>query len=227
MDIDDLYVTPPKLYGNLPIDLGSVGEDIDASEMMFYLYLPIKLPGQVGVTMEERLIPFFPLVEKVVQDIGSGYVDKYIYITVKTLYVSPGCMGNREGYHSDGFMTNDINYIWYSEVPTVFLDIPGGVPLPQHHSESMIDMEWYGRFYNHRRYPNKHLLRLDERVIHKVCDESLYEGMRTFVKISVSDNIYAHKGNSVSPFLSLGVEYTERTIVRNCPVTHKGDVRWN
>lgn len=32
----------------------------------------------------------------------------------------PNCSFNRMGYHSDGFLTDDINYIWCDNNPTIF-----------------------------------------------------------------------------------------------------------
>jgi hypothetical protein len=46
-------------------------------------------------------------------------------------------------------------------------------------------------------YPDKHLLRLDESVIHRVA-ENFTSGMRTFVKVSVSEHRYDLEGNSVN-----------------------------
>ena len=71
-------------------------------------------------------------------------------------------------------------------------------------------------------YPNQHLLRLDEKVIHKTDDFHEFQGIRTFVKISVSDHIYALEGNSKNPYLDLGVEYKPRQEQRNCPASHRG-----
>ena len=40
------------------------------------------------------------------------FLDSYMYLTVKRQYQSKSKLFNRPGYHSDGFLTDDINYIW-------------------------------------------------------------------------------------------------------------------
>lgn len=216
-----------KLYGNSPDDLGFIDIPDAKSEMMYYLYLPIKVPGTRWLELEDRLMKYLPLLEWVAGDHDNreeNWYDKYIYFTVKTLYVSPGNLGQRPGWHSDGFMTDDINYIWYTDVPTVFWIHPDWqYPFLQDHELSMIQMnELVNNTGVRVKYPNKHLLRLDETVIHKPDNESSFAGIRTFVKISVSEHIYALEGNSRNHNIDLGVEYSPRQKQRNCPVSHKG-----
>lgn len=218
-----------KLYGNAPIDLGLVGDNIECDEMMFYLYLPIKTPDQILETLcDDRLSKYKYLISKVYHDICrewscDRWMSSYVYLTVKTLHVSKSNMGQREGYHSDGFMTDDINYIWYTDVPTVFWQPSRPLTLSQDHNVSMqqmkdvCDVEVISGKAKEVRYPERHLLRLDETVIHKTDMNSDFEGVRTFVKISISDKPYALKGNSVNPLVPLGVEYKERKQTRNCP----------
>jgi len=212
-----------KLYGNLPIDLGFVGESINCDEMMFYIYIPIKLKGNTNICMDSRLKKYYPLIDAVIRNLSKDNVEwwnKYFYLTAKTLHVSPGCTGQRLGMHCDGFMTADINYIWYTDMPTIFYYSDRKVELPQDHKECISYLEWDYSPDGHRKYPPRSLLRLDETVIHETDWRSTFTGMRTFVKISVSDHIYALKGNSINPYLPLNVEYKERSIERNCPATY-------
>lgn len=215
------------LYGNAPTDLGLVGENINCDEMMFYLYMPIKKAGNFIGATDERVSKYHPLVQRVFDDmyIRTGneqeWIDSYVYITAKTLYVSLGCMGQRLGWHSDGFMTDDINYIWYTDVPTKFWVPESKVLLVQNHAVSLEQMEFFHKDNNDiLTFPNRHLLRMDQSVIHKTDDTSSFEGVRTFVKISVSKHIYALRGNSVNPHIDLSVEYKQRSVERNCPATY-------
>lgn len=110
-------------YGIKPKDLGLF--DIKCDQMMFYQYLPIKLINQHKPTIEERLMPYEKIIGTIFCDfIGEFGLDKFIsnysYLTVKNIYQTNGCSFNRMGYHSDGFLTNDINYIWSDKSPTVF-----------------------------------------------------------------------------------------------------------
>lgn len=201
-----------KLYGTLPVDLGEV--DISPDEMMFWLYCPVKMPlGKIK--LPDNLIQFMPILDKVKEHDIDHWDECYAYVTAKTLWVNPENVGNRKGWHSDGFMTDDINYIWFDCLSTEFMKPDQPVALTQNHVISMKEMEDID--YNvivH--YENKHLLKLDESVIHRVAEheESCY---RTFVKISLSRELYNLKGNSINHKMVFPQLTGIRKEYRNCP----------
>jgi hypothetical protein len=205
-----------KIYGTLPIDMGKV--ELNPAEMMFWMYCPIKAPNMTQTKIPENLMQYQPLIALIKQDRGSEWKSDYVYITAKTLYVTPESTGNRAGWHSDGYLTNDINYIWSDTNPTVFFDDSNLHEFSQNHNDSMHEMA--ALCSNHAKYQvrfeNKHLLKLDQYVLHKV-DTNIQAGMRTFVKISVSKNIYALKGNSINHKLCIAQYYQNRQLERNCP----------
>lgn len=215
------------LYGKLPAVVCNIGGDIDCEEMMYYLYLPIKLPDS-QLVLESRVEKFRSIIEMAMADnvkrLGRNY-NKYIYLTVKTLPFCKGNTGQRPGWHSDGFMTDDVNYIWYTDVPTIFCAADVLTPIIQDHEKSLTEMEMMATNSRHVSYPNRTLLRLDQGVIHKVNDSSCFEGVRTFVKISISDKPYALKGNSINSALPLSVEYKCRIKSRNCPIGNSKALR--
>lgn len=206
------------IYGNLPVDLGLV--ELFPEEMMAWLYCPIKRPGETSTTTPDNLRGFHPIVERVWLDLPVyDWMNSYIYITAKTLFVSPENPGNRPGWHSDGFMTDDLNYIWADANPTVFWHSKNGMAsFSADHALSTPEMDGLCEHdtENHVTYPLKHVLRLDETVMHKVAPVTT-AGMRTFVKVSVSKNIYALKGNSINHRLPLDANYGQRSAERNCP----------
>jgi hypothetical protein len=205
------------LYGTLPDDLGLI--DISPVEMMCWLYLPISLANSRDIELPPNLEPFWPIIDAVIDDLGNGIIDKYIYITAKTLYVTPENSGNRPGWHSDGFMTDDINYIWSDSSPTVFWKADNCIALPQDHTKSMEAMTAAADNTGSQvTFSDKHLLRLDQRHIHKVGERTT-SGMRTFVKVSVSKHLYAHVGNSINHALSYTLPSVQRSAERNCPAT--------
>jgi len=107
-------------YGNEP-KLTSEHKII-CEEMMFYMYLPIKMKHQNYTTVHDRLKIFTKLIDRAIlneMNITSLW-EKYIYLTAKHIHVTPEYPGNRPGYHADGFGTEDINYIWTDKYPTVF-----------------------------------------------------------------------------------------------------------
>lgn len=203
------------IYGAPPVDLGLV--DLSPDEMMFWLYCPIKLAGQLQVTMPPNLEQFGALVDAVARD-SHAWKSSYVYITAKTLFSTPENPGNRPGWHSDGFLTDDLNYIWCDANPTIFWEPDVRFRFPADHNKSLAQMDAVAEINpdEHRTYPVKHLLRLDQAVLHKV-DTRIAPGVRTFVKISVSRHRYALRGNSINHELAPGWEYAARHIERNCP----------
>ena len=206
-------VAPPRrLYGLQPSYMGVV--DLDVTEFMYWLYCPIKAP-HTGFHIPAQLEQFWPLVEKTLH---VAYPKEYIYITAKRLWVTPDSPGNRPGWHSDGFMTNDCNFVWSDSNPTLFWEPQQCVDLTQDHKVSLDEMHEYAENnpQEWKTYPNKSLLFLDQYCIHRVADVK-EAGMRTFVKISVSENKYDMEGNSKNEPITKDWKYTKRKPERNAP----------
>ena len=204
-----------EIYGAPPIDLGLI--DISPSEMMFWLYCPIKLPGDYHAQMPLNLFRFWPIVRAVKEDCGiNRWKDNYVYITAKTLFVTADNPGNRPGWHSDGFMTDDLNYVWSDCNGTLFWEPGKRISFVQDHMASLAEMEQAANVGPHMVYPDKHLLRLDQSVIHRVADVHTPR-IRTFVKISISPDRYDLIGNSVNHSLAPDWQYFERGDDRNAP----------
>jgi hypothetical protein len=201
-------------YGKEPEYIGNFSLQCD--EMMFYQYLPIKMPN-----LDFRLPPNLKFLEDLRLYLLTYDDDKdYIYATVKKMYVSPDCPSNRPGWHCDGFGTKDLNYIWYDSVPTEFC--VQEFDLSDDHNISMYEMERQARKENIITFPNNSLLLLDQTVVHRVA-ECKEPGFRTFVKISISDKQYNLKGNSHNYLFDYEWEMFERTKERNHPmVDYKG-----
>lgn len=195
--------------GNAPTDLGTI--DISPTEMMCWMYCPIKVPfGQI--VLPPNLEQFKPIVDRVLEAVYVG--GSYMYITAKTLWVSGEYIGNRPGWHCDGFGTNDHNFIWYDRAPTEF--IIGGWYISSKCDQSLKDMESIAEGADVVTYPNKTLLQLDPTVVHR-SPVGFEPGMRSFVKVSVSKNLYDLEGNSINHELDLGIEYKPRRQERNHP----------
>lgn len=207
------------IYGKLPDDLGLI--ELKPREMMFWMYCPISLPGMPAYVLPDNLKPFAEIVSAVKADDPYLFRDRYAYLTAKTLWVSGEYIGNRPGWHSDGFGTDDLNFIWSDRAPTEFIE--AFVQLSQDCDTSMEQMEALGNneaeWGNLITYPDRHLLKLDERVIHR-SPVSFYAGMRTFVKVSLSKERYDLMGNSLNH--SLPESYwpmVERREQRNHPAS--------
>jgi hypothetical protein len=207
-------------YGDLPSYMTEV--DIKTNNEMFhYQYLPIKLAGDEFSfrNLEPRLYFASRLIRIACSNFGQEFGREkyracYAYLTAKSLYVTGERNFNRQGYHSDGFMSDDINYIWYDRNPTVFNS--SEFNLSQDDSLALKEMNEQALPENEITYPNSTLIRLDQFNIHKV-GPVIEEGLRTFIKISFSDCQYNLEGNSHNYLLDYRWNMKPRNKERNIP----------
>lgn len=204
-------------YGQLPKALGIF--EVECKEMMFYQYLPIKMPNETQPIYEPRLKCFDKLIGAICCDfIGEfgldNYVNSYVYLTAKFLYQMPNCSFNRMGWHSDGFLTDDINYVWCDKYPTIFNDSDFKLTLDD--NISMIEMKKQASPFNDVTYKENELLRLNQFNIHKVASVT-DGGMRAFLKVSISKDKYDLIGNSHNYLLNYDWQMKERKQERNIP----------
>lgn len=190
----------PAIYGAPPKSLGI--HEFDTSEMMFWLYCPIKLPNSFNFELPDNLKKFAELIVLIRQDIvlkhdWDRWSNSYVYLSAKTMYVSPGSPGNRLGWHSDGFLTDDVNYIWSDLNPTLFFLPFRPLSFSGDHALALAEMSKAVVSSKVVTYPDKTLLSLDQTVIHAVSPE-VTPGVRTFLKVSVSDKPYGLRGNSIN-----------------------------
>lgn len=204
------------MYGKLPKQLGQ--HEVECNEMMLYQYLPVKQPGSHLPVYEDRLKCYDSLIGLISCDyIGAygldNFVNSYMYITAKYMYQSPGCSFNRPGWHSDGFMTHDINYIWSDKDSTVFND--SKFCLTMDDELSLKQMAAQALPNRNITYPVNTLLRLDQYNIHRVGETT--QGMRNFLKASFSKDKYDLIGNSHNYLLEYNWEMKPRKDKRNIP----------
>ncbi len=200
--------------GSPPIDLGLI--DLSPTEMMFWLYCPISQPDSSKSCLPDNLFQFIDIVDAVRAYDRNSFHDNYVYLTAKTLFVSGDYVGNRPGWHTDGFGTDDVNFIWYDRAPTEF--ITGNFNVSIGCDLSMAEMEVCAQYADKATFPAKHLLRLDQRVIHR-SPVGFEAGMRTFVKVSVSRDRYDLAGNSINHDLTGEWQMIPRRVERNHPAS--------
>lgn len=181
---------------------------LEPTEMCYVQYLPIWIPG-VGFSVPDNLHWIRPLLRRIEID-----PTRYTYVTVKHIYVSGSDCGNRPGWHSDGFGTDDINYIWCDRCPTEFAIQP--FSLSEDCENSMKEMENQFIAGTEVVYPVNTLLRLDPSVIHRT-PTNCEPGYRTFVKVSVSRDQYNLKGNAHNYGLKYYWTMVDRKVERNHP----------
>lgn len=200
------------MFSREPTVLGQF--QIDCPELMFVQYMPIAMPGK-SFRLPRNLMCFLPLLEA----IPAGQIDPftYVYLTAKRLFVGPNCLGNRPGWHTDGFGTDDINYIWSDSMPTEFCIQE--FTLSDDHDLSLAQIEQQVQPWceNIKTYPVGSLLMLDSSIVHRVASMTT-EGYRTFVKISVSRERYNLIGNAHNYLFDYDWPMVERQAARNHPI---------
>lgn len=184
-------------------------------EMQFTQYMPIKLYGDAfhSSNLPSRVAFALPVIAAVESSVGFDIGD-YVYLTVKHLWVPAGTEQNRPGWHIDGYDSDDINVVWFDSVPTEFADQE--FYLSEDHAISLKEMELQVQAHHtHRGHPFT-VYKLDNTVVHRcgVADRGM---MRTFVKVSISKNMYNLQGNARNERLVYNWGTIPRSPERNHP----------
>lgn len=146
----------------------------------------------------------------------SQNYSRYVYLTVKQTFVPEGIEQNRPGWHSDGFGTSDVNYVFVDKWPTEFL--LGDIEVSKDDLQSMNDMERYAANHPECIYqPDAGFLyRLDQNHVHRTVPAK-ESGVRTFIKVTFSDHKYAQEGNTHNYEFDYDWSMAPRKIERNQP----------
>ncbi len=207
-----------KFTGKLPYVVAKELH-LDVEQVAYYLYLPVSLPGSDNILLPLYLKEYEPLILVVRDNEPIRFKNEYVYITIKRMIVGPSVTPNRPGWHADGFGSDDLNYVWYDCVPTIFNSTV--MEVSDDHIKSLKEMDEKINLALNVTYPEYSLLKLDSTMIHAVNDATK-EVMRTFVKVSISKQRYNLKGNSVNPLIEGGWKMYDRKLVRNDP--HKAQL---
>lgn len=225
-------------YGEPPVSLGVF--DLDFTEYMHYMYLPIQIRDErnnirysipENLQFAERLIALAQF-----EEAARGNRWDYMYVTARRGFATPGNPLNRPGWHTDGFGTEDINYVWTDRYPTWFALGDFGA-ISDDHVESAKQFEHliekWGRWdsqepqddkYIHlRRYEDGEFQRLDDRVVHAAPEIPAPGGERSFFKVSFSNEKYNLLGNSHNHGIPYTWEMFGRDTVRNNPAKAGAD----
>lgn len=191
-----------------------IGEfNLAPGELCFVQDLPIKFP-ETTIRVREELRWCDPLIKAAHYDQGYRADERYMYLTVRHMFCSPGKMVGRPGWHIDGFLTDDETYLWSNVAPTQFTHQP--LELTLDHEESLREMS--SRLVERNTYSGKPnvLYHMDNTVIHRVSTEP-FTGYRAFVKINFSRNRYNLQGNAHNRAFDYSWEMHPRNPERNHP----------
>lgn len=187
------------------------------TEVAYCLYMPVSIPGSPNIQLNHVERPdlafALPMLHKIRDIEKELFTDRYAYLTVKRMFVSPQVTANRPGWHSDGFGTTDINYIWYDCLPTILS--AGEFNVDEDHNISLVQFAEQAERQMSYQVNVDTLIRLTPEHIHRVqlADKQM---MRTFVKVSLSENQFNLSDNSTNPAIKAWKTYP-REIVRNSP----------
>lgn len=206
------YGKAPELIGNYELP--------GWEEYMHYMYLPVVMPGQIGLRVPERLGFAAGLIRDAINHEHGDF--QYVYVTARRGYATPGNPLNRPGWHADGFGTEDVNYVWTDRWPTYYA-VQEFHNISTEHGASMAQfadqiIPWQVQVYN-----DGDLLRLDPYVIHAAPDIPAPGGERSFFKVSFSNQRYNLAGNSHNYLFEYGWRMYRRGEVRNDPARTEVD----
>jgi len=192
----------------------TIAQDINlqAHEMCFIQYMPIGVPGS---DRDRPRLPSSLTWVKPMMDVLVPFMDieTYIYLTVRHFWVGGGNPGTRPGWHIDGYLSEDQNYIWCDRNPTevsltsiedfgdeataldAMTQVANNNPVTEIQLKSVIDIG---------------------RTLHR-ANPVISEGMRTFVKVTTSRHRYNLIGNSTNPILAHDWRMYPRGANRNHP----------
>lgn len=201
-----------------PKDCGPV--TVSSEEMCFIQDMPVKLIGHDVdcIQIPQRCAWAAQIVTAAVteeQGRGQRLKDWYIYLTMKVLYVTPYNKGTREGWHCDGYGSDDVHYLWSDALPTEFF--VGQIQAPFDRSQALGCFGDSLRGVTDTWMPNRsHLVRSDSGCIHRVSVEP-YSGIRSFVRVGFSRSRFNLFGNAHNELLDYQWDMVPRTASRNDP----------
>lgn len=197
MLIDSRY---PEVVGVIPLK---------PEEFCYSVYMPVKVGTAMALPSPLQWVA--PLLDKVCTEDYLRYY--YYYLTVKHMWVQG--YGNRPGWHIDGYLSDDVNYIWSDCNPTEFC--VQQFDLSKDHEKSLQEMEEQADPRCCVSAAPNELLRLTPDMVHRTVPSEV-PILRTFIKISCSNNKYNLKGNASNPVLQVSLgEMVERGQSRNHP----------
>jgi hypothetical protein len=205
----------PVDCNDVPLVVGKFHLD-GPPEMMAYLYFPMWIPGS-RMVLEPRLEKFRPLINAALAEEMGAYNEwDYAYITAKTLFVGPNTTGNRPGWHCDGYGTGDVNYIWCDSSPTIYNKCGKFVGISADHEEATRQFDEIAEANPGGVYDlgTHNLVRLTDGVVHHT-PKIWVPGVRTFVKITFSQNQFNLAGNTRNYGLDYDWTLFERGSERN------------
>lgn len=208
------YGSKPVLVGDFPISL---------SEVMYYLYLPVKLLDS-DVRLPPNVEVCRPLIaaalEYGVED-GRNVLGEYVYLSARKGWASPDNPLNRPGWHCDGFGTDDLNFVWWSGPGTRFA-VQKFHGIDESHISSLAQFEKQVDERKVIKCKARGLYAIDPYCVHATPIIQAPGCMRQYIKVSLSRHQYNLENNSRNYLFDYSWPLHSRDVIRNDP--HKAQL---
>ena len=194
----------------------------DTSRLEFcnIVYMCIKNIGSSEYQIPDNL---HSLISSVISDIyklsSSLYNDdwtKYCYLTIKKMYVQPNSYGNREGFHIDGFLSDQDNFIWSDCEATPTEVALGEFILSDDHEKSLEEMTSQSSKMFKQTLSTNVLYDMNQNCVHRPTTNRTDKAvLRTFIKVTYSKELFNCYGNAWNYKLPHIKPRTQRSYIRN------------
>lgn len=213
-------------YGQPPVRVHGVGVEgfhavhrVDLSEVMYYLYLPVKMRDTSDVRLPENVKCCWPLIEASMAQAARMNRDihaDYVYLSARKGWATPDNPLNRPGWHCDGFGTDDLNFVWWVGPGTRFAvqDFPH---ISDSHTESLLEFERHVIPECIQTFPERRLYMIDPYVVHATPVIEPPGCWRQYVKVSISKERYNLENNSHNYLFNYDWPLHSREALRNDP----------
>lgn len=175
--------------------------DVDELEYCNIVYMCIKQKGCSEYQIPHNLEYLTNMVLSDIYRLSPNLYDddwtKYCYLTIKKGYITPNNVGNREGFHIDGFKSDQENFIWSNCDKTPTEVAVGNFLLTDDHNEALIEMErQVSKCFKHQLSTNV-LYEMDQNCVHRPTYNKTNEAvLRTFIKITFTQELFNCFGNA-------------------------------
>lgn len=175
--------------------------DVESLEFCNIVYMCIKQAGSSEYSIPDNLKE---LVDSVISDIYTLSPElydndwtKYCYLTVKKMYVQPNSYGNREGFHIDGFLSDQENFIWSDCEGTPTEVSIGKFELSNSHETSLTEMMVQASYNFTEQLKPFNLYDMNQSIVHRPTKNLNSEAvLRTFIKVTYSKELFNCVGNA-------------------------------
>ncbi len=173
---------------------------------------------------DEYLIPdnLKPFVRDVILDVHlidmslNKAIDMYAYLTIKKMYIQPNTCGNREGWHIDGFMSDQKNFIWSDCDATPTEVSIGSFDLTLDHEKSIDEMYEQGWGNFNLQLKSNVLYEMNQECVHRPTQNNTNKPvLRTFIKLTYTKELFNGYGNAWNYLIPHIKPSKERSICRN------------